>query len=67
MSPQDLLFKAQDGIPGSGMGHGIDSPFIDSAEVDRGNMYEGNNMALFEEEMDSNPMVNDIMYAVGCL
>jgi len=24
MSPQDLLFKAQDGIPGGGMGHRVD-------------------------------------------
>ncbi|NXS29332.1 S12A7 protein, partial [Pomatostomus ruficeps] len=37
------------------------SPFINSAESDRGNMYEGKNMALFEEEMDSNPMVSSLL------
>ncbi|NWS11882.1 S12A7 protein, partial [Pachyramphus minor] len=37
------------------------SPFINSAELDRGNMYEGKNMALFEEEMDSNPMVSSLL------
>ncbi|XP_074755927.1 solute carrier family 12 member 7-like isoform X3 [Athene noctua] len=37
------------------------SPFINSAEMDRGNMYEGKNMALFEEEMDSNPMVSSLL------
>ncbi|NXO12598.1 S12A7 protein, partial [Oriolus oriolus] len=37
------------------------SPFINSAELDRGNIYEGKNMALFEEEMDSNPMVSSLL------
>lgn len=37
------------------------SPFINRAELDRGNMYEGKNMALFEEEMDSNPMVSSLL------
>ncbi|NWH65986.1 S12A7 protein, partial [Geococcyx californianus] len=37
------------------------SPFINSAEMDRGNIYEGKNMALFEEEMDSNPMVSSLL------
>ncbi|KAI1243006.1 Solute carrier family 12 member 7, partial [Lamprotornis superbus] len=37
------------------------SPFINSAELGRGNMYEGKNMALFEEEMDSNPMVSSLL------
>uniref|UniRef100_A0A8B9G5V4 Solute carrier family 12 member 7 n=1 Tax=Amazona collaria TaxID=241587 RepID=A0A8B9G5V4_9PSIT len=37
------------------------SPFINNAEVDRGNLYEGKNMALFEEEMDSNPMVSSLL------
>ncbi|KAM6375859.1 solute carrier family 12 member 7 isoform 1-T1 [Alca torda] len=47
-----------------GSGDGIareSSPFINSAEMDRGNMYEGKNMALFEEEMDSNPMVSSLL------
>ncbi|NXY86989.1 S12A7 protein, partial [Alcedo cyanopectus] len=37
------------------------SPFINSGEMDRGNIYEGKNMALFEEEMDSNPMVSSLL------
>ncbi|KFW87886.1 Solute carrier family 12 member 7, partial [Phalacrocorax carbo] len=37
------------------------SPFINNAEMDRANMYEGKNMALFEEEMDSNPMVSSLL------
>ncbi|XP_072780323.1 solute carrier family 12 member 7 isoform X2 [Taeniopygia guttata] len=47
-----------------GAGDGIareSSPFIDCAELGRGNMYEGKNMALFEEEMDSNPMVSSLL------
>ncbi|KAM9231593.1 solute carrier family 12 member 7-like isoform 2-T2 [Leptosomus discolor] len=47
-----------------GSGDGVareSSPFINSAEMDRGNMYEGKNMALFEEEMDSNPMVSSLL------
>ncbi|XP_068057243.1 solute carrier family 12 member 7-like isoform X1 [Anomalospiza imberbis] len=47
-----------------GAGDGIareSSPFINCAELGRGNMYEGKNMALFEEEMDSNPMVSSLL------
>ncbi|XP_039917662.1 solute carrier family 12 member 7 isoform X5 [Hirundo rustica] len=47
-----------------GTGDGIareSSPFISSAELGRGNMYDGKNMALFEEEMDSNPMVSSLL------
>ncbi|XP_017677819.1 PREDICTED: solute carrier family 12 member 7-like isoform X3 [Lepidothrix coronata] len=47
-----------------GTGDGIareSSPFINSAELNRGNTYEGKNMALFEEEMDSNPMVSSLL------
>ncbi|XP_037984008.1 solute carrier family 12 member 7-like isoform X7 [Motacilla alba alba] len=47
-----------------GTGDGIareSSPFINCAELGRGNMYEGKNMALFEEEMDSNPMVSSLL------
>ncbi|XP_064277529.1 solute carrier family 12 member 7-like isoform X1 [Passer domesticus] len=47
-----------------GTGDGIareSSPFINCAESGRGNMYEGKNMALFEEEMDSNPMVSSLL------
>ncbi|XP_058878622.1 solute carrier family 12 member 7-like isoform X6 [Acipenser ruthenus] len=37
------------------------SPFINSSDLDRGNLYDGKNMALFEEEMDSNPMVSSLL------
>lgn len=37
------------------------SPFINNASMERGNLYEGKNMALFEEEMDSNPMVSSLL------
>ncbi|XP_072009173.1 solute carrier family 12 member 7 isoform X3 [Engystomops pustulosus] len=36
------------------------SPFIQN-EMDKDNLYEGKNMALFEEEMDSNPMVSSLL------
>ncbi|XP_038626138.1 solute carrier family 12 member 7 isoform X3 [Tachyglossus aculeatus] len=44
-----------DGIPKES------SPFIHSPEMERENIYEGKNMALFEEEMDSNPMVSSLL------
>ncbi|CAB1341175.1 unnamed protein product, partial [Coregonus sp. 'balchen'] len=37
------------------------SPFINNTEHDKGNLYDGKNMALFEEEMDSNPMVSSLL------
>ncbi|XP_044298919.1 solute carrier family 12 member 7 isoform X11 [Varanus komodoensis] len=37
------------------------SPFINNARSERENVYEGKNMALFEEEMDSNPMVSSLL------
>ncbi|XP_075396941.1 solute carrier family 12 member 7 isoform X2 [Tenrec ecaudatus] len=37
------------------------SPFISNADVDREMFSEGKNMALFEEEMDSNPMVSSLL------
>ncbi|XP_041847585.1 solute carrier family 12 member 7-like isoform X1 [Melanotaenia boesemani] len=36
------------------------SPFLNS-DSDRENSYEGKNMALFEEEMDSTPMVSSLL------
>ncbi|XP_069814677.1 solute carrier family 12 member 7 isoform X1 [Dendropsophus ebraccatus] len=36
------------------------SPFIQN-EMDKDNLYDGKNMALFEEEMDSNPMVSSLL------
>uniref|UniRef100_A0A8D0H1M2 Amino acid permease/ SLC12A domain-containing protein n=1 Tax=Sphenodon punctatus TaxID=8508 RepID=A0A8D0H1M2_SPHPU len=47
-------------LPGDGIPR-ESSPFINNAEMDRGNIYEGKNMALFEEEMDSNPMVSSLL------
>ncbi|XP_069554203.1 solute carrier family 12 member 7 isoform X3 [Brachyistius frenatus] len=37
------------------------SPFINNTDNDKGNSYDGTNMALFEEEMDSNPMVSSLL------
>ncbi|XP_045663965.1 solute carrier family 12 member 7 isoform X3 [Ursus americanus] len=37
------------------------SPFINHTEVEQENFFEGKNMALFEEEMDSNPMVSSLL------
>ncbi|XP_078009425.1 solute carrier family 12 member 7 isoform X2 [Phascolarctos cinereus] len=37
------------------------SPFINNTDMERENVYEGKNMALFEEEMDSNPMVSSLL------
>ncbi|KAL4635113.1 solute carrier family 12 member 7-like isoform X2 [Arapaima gigas] len=44
-----------DGIPKES------SPFINNTDNDKANMYDGKNMALFEEEMDSNPMVSSLL------
>ncbi|XP_061569742.1 solute carrier family 12 member 7 isoform X3 [Cololabis saira] len=46
---------AGDGVPKE------NSPFINSTEHDKANSYDGTNMALFEEEMDSNPMVSSLL------
>uniref|UniRef100_A0A671Q5S1 Solute carrier family 12 member 7-like n=1 Tax=Sinocyclocheilus anshuiensis TaxID=1608454 RepID=A0A671Q5S1_9TELE len=37
------------------------SPFINNTDDNKGNLYDGKNMALFEEEMDSNPMVSSLL------
>ncbi|XP_072139565.1 solute carrier family 12 member 7-like isoform X1 [Mobula birostris] len=37
------------------------SPFINSTNIDKGTLYEGKNLALFEEEMDRNPMVSSLL------
>ncbi|XP_035474912.2 solute carrier family 12 member 7 isoform X1 [Scophthalmus maximus] len=47
--------KYGDGVPKE------NSPFINNTEIDKGNSYDGTNMALFEEEMDSNPMVSSLL------
>ncbi|XP_053449521.1 solute carrier family 12 member 7 isoform X3 [Nycticebus coucang] len=36
-------------------------PFVNSVEVEKESFFEGKNMALFEEEMDSNPMVSSLL------
>uniref|UniRef100_A0A803TLE2 Solute carrier family 12 member 7 n=1 Tax=Anolis carolinensis TaxID=28377 RepID=A0A803TLE2_ANOCA len=50
-----FLFSVGDGIPRES------SPFINNASMEGENIYEGKNMALFEEEMDSNPMVSSLL------
>ncbi|XP_044298910.1 solute carrier family 12 member 7 isoform X3 [Varanus komodoensis] len=55
---------AEGGEGPGGQGDGIareSSPFINNARSERENVYEGKNMALFEEEMDSNPMVSSLL------
>ncbi|XP_039983230.1 solute carrier family 12 member 7 isoform X2 [Xiphias gladius] len=47
--------KYGDGVPKE------NSPFINNIDNDKGNSYDGTNMALFEEEMDSNPMVSSLL------
>ncbi|XP_057178070.1 solute carrier family 12 member 7 isoform X7 [Triplophysa rosa] len=37
------------------------SPFINNTDDEKGNLYDGKNMALFEEEMESNPMVSSLL------
>ncbi|XP_049421449.1 solute carrier family 12 member 7 isoform X3 [Epinephelus fuscoguttatus] len=44
-----------DGVPKE------NSPFINNTDNDKTNSYDGTNMALFEEEMDSNPMVSSLL------
>ncbi|XP_077364783.1 solute carrier family 12 member 7 isoform X2 [Festucalex cinctus] len=47
--------KYGDGVPKE------NSPFINNTDNDKSNSYDGTNMALFEEEMDSNPMVSSLL------
>ncbi|KAM5260193.1 solute carrier family 12 member 7 isoform 3-T3 [Hipposideros larvatus] len=45
-----------------GDGHSRESsPIIDNGEMERESFFEGKSMALFEEEMDSNPMVSSLL------
>ncbi|XP_035284469.1 solute carrier family 12 member 7-like isoform X3 [Anguilla anguilla] len=53
--PDRLAGRSGDGLPKE------DSPFINNTDGDKGNLYDGKNMALFEEEMDSNPMVSSLL------
>ncbi|XP_074185231.1 solute carrier family 12 member 7 isoform X1 [Rhinolophus sinicus] len=46
----------------AGDGHSRESsPIIDNGETERESFFEGRSMALFEEEMDSNPMVSSLL------
>ncbi|XP_037654791.1 solute carrier family 12 member 7 isoform X2 [Choloepus didactylus] len=47
--------RAGDGTPRE------NSPFINNVETERDDFFEGKNMALFEEEMDSTPMVSSLL------
>uniref|UniRef100_A0A7N8XLR0 Solute carrier family 12 member 7b n=1 Tax=Mastacembelus armatus TaxID=205130 RepID=A0A7N8XLR0_9TELE len=55
----ELSSSKRDGVPKE------NSPFINSTDNDKGNSYDGTNMALFEEEMDSNPMVSSLLNKVA--
>ncbi|XP_054434328.1 solute carrier family 12 member 7 isoform X2 [Pteronotus mesoamericanus] len=46
----------------AGDGHSREnSPIINNGDMERESFFEGKNMALFEEEMDSNPMVSSLL------
>nr|XP_020145616.1 solute carrier family 12 member 7 isoform X2 [Microcebus murinus] len=47
--------RAGDGSPRESV------PFVNNVEMERESFFEGKNMALFEEEMDSNPMVSSLL------
>ncbi|KAK9528234.1 hypothetical protein VZT92_014717 [Zoarces viviparus] len=44
-----------DGVPKE------NSPFINNTDNDKGTNYDGTNMALFEDEIESNPMVSSLL------
>nr|XP_040022675.1 solute carrier family 12 member 7 isoform X2 [Gasterosteus aculeatus aculeatus] len=47
--------KYGDGVPKE------NSPFINNTDNDKGNNYDGTNMALFEDEIEINPMVSSLL------
>lgn len=47
-------------IPGDGHSR-ESSPIVNNGDMERESFFEGKNMALFEEEMDSNPMVSSLL------
>uniref|UniRef100_A0A8D0FTT6 Solute carrier family 12 member 5 n=1 Tax=Strix occidentalis caurina TaxID=311401 RepID=A0A8D0FTT6_STROC len=51
----DLFLLLCDGNPKES------SPFINSTDLEKGKEYDGKNMALFEEEMDTSPMVSSLL------
>ncbi|VFV41082.1 solute carrier family 12 member 7 [Lynx pardinus] len=61
-SPAALLLKLTWAFSPPGDGNSREnSPFINHVDVEPENCFEGKNMALFEEEMDSNPMVSSLL------
>ncbi|XP_074478034.1 solute carrier family 12 member 7 isoform X7 [Sebastes fasciatus] len=56
----NVLREEDEGATGDGLPK-ENSPFINNTDNDKGNSYDGTNMALFEEEMDSNPMVSSLL------
>uniref|UniRef100_A0A8C0KJS5 Solute carrier family 12 member 5 n=1 Tax=Canis lupus dingo TaxID=286419 RepID=A0A8C0KJS5_CANLU len=58
------LTDCEDGDGGANPGDGNpkeSSPFINSTDTEKGREYDGKNMALFEEEMDTSPMVSSLL------
>uniref|UniRef100_A0A8B9P671 Solute carrier family 12 member 5 n=1 Tax=Apteryx owenii TaxID=8824 RepID=A0A8B9P671_APTOW len=58
------LTDCEDGDGGANQGDGNpkeSSPFINSTDLEKGKEYDGKNMALFEEEMDTSPMVSSLL------
>ncbi|KAM5329875.1 solute carrier family 12 member 7 isoform 4-T4 [Glossophaga mutica] len=50
------------GSPSPGDGHSREnSTIVNNGDMERESFFEGKNMALFEEEMDSNPMVSSLL------
>ncbi|XP_061075829.1 solute carrier family 12 member 5 isoform X2 [Conger conger] len=41
------------------------SPFINSSDAEKSQQYDGKNMALFEEEMDTSPMVSSLLSSLA--
>ncbi|KAL3040796.1 hypothetical protein OYC64_011736 [Pagothenia borchgrevinki] len=56
----NVLKEEDEGATGDGVPK-ENSPFINNTDIDKGNSYDGTNMALFEEEMESNPMVSSLL------
>uniref|UniRef100_A0A9J7X176 Solute carrier family 12 member 5a n=1 Tax=Cyprinus carpio carpio TaxID=630221 RepID=A0A9J7X176_CYPCA len=55
-------------IPGECMNYGNpkeSSPFINSTDPEKNQQYDGKNMALFEEEMDTIPMVSSLLSSLA--
>ncbi|KAL7833128.1 hypothetical protein SRHO_G00301460 [Serrasalmus rhombeus] len=53
-------------VLGSGDGNPKESsPFINSSDPEKSQQYDGKNMALFEEEMDTSPMVSSLLSSLA--